>query len=124
MTTISFTTNITGTPDAEDRRAMVMIINDENARRTEFNAQATLFNNTVPPPATPRALLTLLPLSTAAERRTSYEIVLAMRVAEVHENYIRQASERVENDVAFKDLRPLWADATPAKKAAAIAALS
>jgi hypothetical protein len=105
MTTLSLTTNVTN-PDAEDTRAMKYMIGLENTRRASLT-----------PPGTP------LPSSTGPERRTSYEIILAATMTSAHLSYVTQANTAADADPEFKDLRPLWADATPAKKAAALAAL-
>lgn len=123
MTAITFAVQFTGSPDADDRRASLLILNEENARLTAYNVEATAFNATNPPPVTPRPLLTLLPVSTGAERKSSYETMLAVRITQVHEKYIKQATELVNADTTFQDLRPLWADANSTKKAAAVAAL-
>lgn len=104
MTTLVISANVTGAADLEDRRAMTLILDAENARRTAANE-------------------TLLPVSTAAERRTSYEIMLTQRMREVHAKYIKQSEAIADSDATFRDVRNLWPDATPQKKAAAIAAL-
>lgn len=105
MTTLSIVINVSN-PDANDSRAMRFMIEAENSRRERLS-----------PPLSP------LPLSTAAERRASYETVLSGIVMAAHVSYISQANAAVESDVQFKDLRPFWADASPAKKSAALAAL-
>lgn len=113
MTTLTFTLQANGSADNEDRRAMMLVINEENARRTAFNS-------TTPPPVTP---LTLLPFGTATERKTSYELLLNQRIAQIHAKYIKQAAEAVDNDSRFKALRPFWADANEATKDAVESAL-
>lgn len=101
MSTVVITYNITGTADTEDRRAMEYVIAQENARRAALD----------PPEAA-------LPMSTATERRVSYETVMAPRMAEIHRSYINQS------DVAtLQEVRALWPAATDAKRAAALAAL-
>jgi hypothetical protein len=93
-------------PDSEDRRAMEWLIDQENLRRIALD----------PPLAT-------LPKSTAAERKASYEIILAAELAAIHVNMIARANDSVLSDPAFATLKPLWKDATPAQKSAAVAAL-
>lgn len=102
MSTVVITANVTGTADEEDRRAMKLLINQENDRRASLD-----------PPGEP------LLQSTAAERRASYEALLAPLLAGAHASYIQQAGERV----LLSDLKPLWQSATDAKRAAALAAL-
>ena len=103
MSTVIILANVTGSADEKDRRAMKMLIDQENERRAALD-----------PPGTP------LPQSTAPERRASYETVLQPILASAHASYIQQAGERV----LLSDLKPLWAAATDAKRAAALAALA
>jgi hypothetical protein len=104
MTTFVISANVTGQADAEDRRAMTLILNAENERRSAAGEA-------------------LLPVATGAERRTSYELMLRQRLVEVHAKYVKQAEAIADSDAAFRDVRNLWPDATPQKKAAAVAAL-
>jgi multidrug efflux pump subunit AcrB len=127
MTAITITTNVVGAPDADDRRAMMFVIAKDNERIARINATITQENArraALNPPEQALPLLPVLPSSTGAERKSSYESVLNATILRAHESYVTQAAAAVEQDPAFKDIRPLWADATPAKKAAAIAALS
>lgn len=105
MTTLAISVNVTN-PDVSDARAMKHMIRLENDRRALLN-----------PPGV------ALPLSTAAERRSSYETILSATMTSAHLSYIQQANTAADSDPEFKDLRPLWVDATSAKKAAALAAL-
>lgn len=113
MTVLTFTVNVVGTPDAEDKRAMLAVIDAENARRTALN-------NAVPPP---NPLWTLLPKSTAAERKSSYETMMIVRMAQMHTKYIRQATDDVDTDTRWRILRAYWKDATEAQKDAVETAL-
>lgn len=102
MATLVITVNATGTADEEDRRAMNLAIDREN----EIRAAQT-------PPGTP------LPKSTAAERKASYETILAPRIMSAHLSLIREAGE----STLFRNLKPRWDIATDAQRAAAAAAL-
>lgn len=102
MATLAITANATGTADEEDRRAMILVIDAENERRASLV-----------PPGTP------LLKSSGAERKASYETVLAMRLAEIHASYISQAGEKA----LFRDLKPRWDIATDAQRSACAAAL-
>lgn len=102
MSTVIILANVTGSADEEDRRAIKLLIDQENARRAALD-----------PPGTP------LPDSTAAERKASYESVLALLLASAHASYIAQAGDRV----LLSQLKPLWQAANDAKRAAALAAL-
>jgi len=127
MTTQNMTVNITGTPDADDKRVSLFMVGRENERRTIANAEIAQENArraALDPPESALPLLTILPSATAGERKNSYEIILAENIRKANLSYLKQANEAAGEDAAFKDLRPLWADATPQKKAAAIAALS
>ena len=101
MAVVTIAANVTGIADEEDRRAMVHVIDAENARRAALD-----------PPGV------ALTKSTAVERRTSYETVMAMRLGEIHASYIAQS-----NVASLADVRALWATATDAKRNAALAAL-
>ena len=105
MTTLAITTQVSN-PDTEDRRAMLYLIDSENKRRTALN-------NAVPPPD---PLWPMLPTSTAAERKASYETVLNKILVSAHASYIKQAIEVADQDVQFKELRPGWVDASEATK--------
>lgn len=108
MATLVHSWAVTGSADQEDRLAMELAINEENARRAIYNAG-------LPVGDTP---LAMLPLSTAGERKSSYETTMSAKLAEMHRALI------VRSDVAtLADVRALWSQATDAKRAAAIAAL-
>ena len=115
MTTLTIATNVSN-PDAEDRRAMNKIIADENAFITRENVRLAA----LVPPGTP---IPLLLNSTAAERKTSYEYCLNKILKSAHGSYIHLANAEADLDPSFQTIKPLWVDATPQKKAAAIAAL-
>ena len=108
MTTLTFAVQYQGTADADDKAAMIALIDAENARRTALN-------NAVPPPS---PLLTILPKSTAAERKASCETIASARWTQIHQKDIRQVNDSIINDSRFKALRPYWRDATAAQKAA------
>ena len=127
MTTTTLSVSITGTPDAEDRRVALFMIGRENARRAIDNDAITQENArraALDPPDASLPLIAILPTSTAGEIRSSYQTVLSENIRKANLSYIKQANEAAGEEQAFKDLKPLWADATPQKKAAAIAALS
>jgi hypothetical protein len=113
MTTLTHNYQAQGSADADDKRAMLMVVASENVTRTAYNS-------TTPPPVSLKAIL---PTGTAAEIKSSYEAVMMQRIGEIHAKYIKQAAEQADSDTTFKDLRPLWIDANQAKKAAALAAL-
>ena len=128
MTTITFTCKtVTATnPDADDKRAFLFVVTAKNAEITAQNAVITAENARqaalVPPgPVTP--LLPLYAVDTAANIRTSYEAIGGTVLPGWHAANIAQANQAADQDATFKSLKPLWADATPAKKAAALAAL-
>lgn len=73
---LTFTTNATGTIDPNERRAIEMLAEIENARRAALD-----------PPGIP------LLVDTAANRKTTYETILNARLLELHSNYIAQAGE-------------------------------
>lgn len=101
MPTAVIAAQVTGTLDQIDRRAMLAKVNEENARRASLT-----------PLGTPLAV------STNAELRTSYEVVLGTVLNDIHANNISQS------DVAtLQDIRALWPNATDQQRAAALAAL-
>lgn len=104
MTTIAIAANVSGTADTEDRQAIILAITQENERRTF-------------------AGIALLPFSTAAERKTSYETISAAYLTDFHKGNIALAVAATNADTQFSSLKPLWLEATPQKKAAAVAAL-
>jgi hypothetical protein len=73
---LTITANATGTIDPNERRAIEMLAEIENARRAALD-----------PPGTP------LLVDTAANRKTTYETILQARLAEIHASYISQAGE-------------------------------
>jgi hypothetical protein len=103
MAAITIATNVSGTPDELDRRAMNLAIAQENERRAASN-----------PP------IAQLPNSTGAERKTSYETILNQQLTAAHDALVTQAGEVA----LFRDVKPLWQAATDAKRAAAITALT
>ncbi len=122
----TLTVNITAL-DADDRRAALFIINQENANRAAINMSNVYANqralaNIPPLPTIPD--LPILPFSTAAEIKSSYEVCLAKLVVDDHARNVQQATEAAAASLAnFQQVKSLFADATPAKRAAAIAAL-
>lgn len=69
MSTITITVNVGGVADEADRRTMVHMIGLENATRVSG----------------------LLPSGTNAERRSSYEEILTMRIRDAHNSYLRES---------------------------------
>jgi len=102
MAVVVITSNVTGIADEQDRRAMNLLIDQENARRAALV-----------PPGTP------LPKSTGAERKASYELLLNERLAAMHASYIEQAG----STALFRDIRPRWEIATDAQRTACLNAL-
>lgn len=103
MSTIGIAIQLSN-PDAEDKRAMLYLIGKENARRTALN-------NASPPPD---PLWTMLPSSTASERKTGCEWILGQFMHPVWASYIKQSIDAADADTNFKDLKPGWVDASPA----------
>lgn len=102
MPTAVIVANVTGTLDQEDRRAMLFIVEAENARRAALN-----------PPEDP------LPISTNVEIRQSYAVVQSALLTAAHLSYIEQS------DVAsLAEIRELWGPASDAQRNAARAALT
>lgn len=101
MATMVAVVQWTGNADQEDRRAMELEIGRENARRASLN-----------PP------LAALPLSTSAERKSSYETLFVPKVTAAH-----QASIAESNVTTLADIKSVWSIGTDAQRAAALAAL-
>ena len=92
---------VTGILDQADRRAMLFIVNAENARRAAQD-----------PP------IDALPIADNAEIRTSYAAVQSAVLTSAHLSYVDQS------DVAtLQDIREVWTTATDQQRAAALAAL-
>jgi len=101
MPTAVIAATVTGTLDQADRRAMLMVVQNENARRTALT-----------PPET------ALPFSTNLEIRDSYKIVQTSLLNAAHLDYVKQS------DVAtLAEIRTLWEAADDAKRNAARTAL-
>lgn len=99
MATATATVNLTN-PDNEDRTAFKFVVDAENARRAAA----------VPPE-------TLLPNSTANERKQSAELIYAQRMIDVHRSYIQQADQ-----ITKQEFLAALAAAPEAKRTAALAA--
>ena len=97
---ITFTVNATGTPDEADIRAAMLIVNDENGRRTAENERRAALD----PPEDPVALL---PTGTLQERVASYRTVLANIVASAHASYVQTEARQ-----SAETVRDRWKDAT------------
>ena len=126
MTAITMTVKVIGTPDAEDRRAILYVVTNKNTEITAQNAAITAENARqellVPPgPVTP--LIPLYLVDTNANAKTSYETIGGLVIPGWHNANIAEANRAADKDQKFNDLKPLWQDATPEKKAAALAAL-
>jgi hypothetical protein len=125
MTTQILTVNVSGIADSEDRRTQLFMINLENSRRTKANVEIADENArraVMNPPEAALPMFSLLPFSTGAERRISYETILSETIRKAHLSYLGRANESAGEDVAFRDLRIPWSDATPQQRAAATAA--
>ena len=103
MTTVTITTNI-ATFDRDDMAAAVMVIERENVRRAALP---------VPLPA--------LPLSTAQERRTSYQTIMAGHLLRLHLANIQIAAI---SNTTVKQIRDAAMGASDAQRAAALTALT
>lgn len=102
MPTAVIAVTVTGALDQADKRAMLYIVNAENARRAKLT-----------PPGTP------LPIATNAEIRDSYKIVQGDLLIAAHLDYVKQS------DVAtLADIRTLWEAANDTQRNAARAALT
>lgn len=104
MSSIVIAINITGALDSEDRDAILRVIAQENVRRLAL----------VPP-------LPILPSTTAAERRDSYEAILQPRLVAVHAANIEAAVSENAAGTNWQQLRKEWSEATPAQRAAILA---
>lgn len=121
----NITLNITNLTK-DDVRAARLSINQKNQQITFKNqqiAQQNIQRALNDPPLTPLPLIPFLPMSTAAEIRTSYEPLLAALALQTHNTLVVQATEQaLINQTDIQKIRSLAADATPAKRAAALAA--
>ena len=106
---ITLDVTFTGTPNDFDIDAATHIIELENVRRAN-----DLDENGDP-------VLSPLPLSTGAELKASYLLLLSGLITKAHASYIKQAAEEQSKE---DDIKQKWLDATPAQRAAAIAALT
>jgi hypothetical protein len=102
-TALAFSIGFTGTPTAADAAGAKLVIGIENARRAAADPVEDA-----------------LPSTTGAEIKASYLLILSDRVTEIHESYSTQAAEKEQTDA---DVKTLWRNATPAQRAAAIAAM-
>ena len=93
MTTLAIAVNVSN-PDAEDRQTMEYYITQENERRAAL----------VPPEAP-------LLMSTAGERKTSYETLLNQVAADVHTHRINQAKQAAEATTP-RDVKVAYASAS------------
>lgn len=101
MPTAVINATVTGTIDQADKRAMLLVVNNENARRAAL----------APPEAA-------LPIGTNVEIRDSYKIVQSALLNAAHLDYVRQS------DVAtLAEIRALWEAADDTKRNAARTAL-
>ena len=126
MATAIFTVNITNV-DADDRRAMKMLVEEENRRITGQNQNLVFVNAQRAqnvPPLTPIPDTPLLLLSTGGELKTSAESLYAKVVLAQHQQNIDRATDLLTTQKSdWKDIKELIADASPAQLAAAKAAL-
>ena len=101
MATAVIECRVTGTLDTEDRRAMLFIVNQENARRaalTPPGEQLSVADNTA--------------------IRTSYQTAQTSVLVAAHSSYIQQS-----NIASLADIRAVWDAATDQQRNAALAAL-
>lgn len=104
MSTITFSVNTgAGTWDRDDHAAATMVIERENTRRAAL-----------PTPEPP------LPLSTAAERRTSYQTIMAANLLRLHLANVEAVGT---SNVTVREIVKKAKIATDAQRAAALAAL-
>ena len=101
MATAVIECRVTGILDTEDRRAMLFIVNAENARRAALT-----------PPGEPLSVVD----NTAI--RTSYQTVQSSLLNTAHRSYINQS-----NVASLNDIRGAWENATDQQRNAALAAL-
>jgi len=102
MPTAAIAANVTGTLDQADRRAMLFIVNQENARRAALT-----------PPGTP------LPVSTNVEIRTSYATVQSALLNTAHLSYVDQSTV-----ASFQEMKAAFNAATDQQRNAALVALT
>jgi hypothetical protein len=117
---LTLTVNATGTADASDKATMRRRVNAENARRTALNVEAAAATP-------PQAQVALLPMATAGELKTSYEVCLSAAITAVHAKDVVATTKEAAESAQFQDLQPYWRDVPIDKrdqaKAAAIAAI-
>lgn len=101
---LAFDVSVSGTPNSFDLDAATMVVEQENERRAALD-----------PPEDP------LPIGTTVQLRDSYLSIIVQRIAQVHASYAKQAAEK---ELAEQSIRDKWLAATPAQRAAAVAALS
>lgn len=104
MSTIVISVGVSGLLDNEDRDAIMRAITLENVRRAAL----------VPP-------LPVLPSTTVAERRDSYEAILQPRLVAAHAANIAVAVAQNASGTGWQQLRKEWSEATPAQRAAILA---
>ena len=101
MPTAVIAANVTGALDQADKRAMLHIINQENARRAALD-----------PPVDPLSVVDNQAI------KASYEVVQSALLIAAHLSYVEQS------DVAtLAEIRALWVPASDAQRNAARAAL-
>jgi hypothetical protein len=101
MPTAVIAATVSGSLDQADRRAMLFVVQQENARRA---AQT--------PPIDP------LPFADNVQIRTSYAVVQSALLNLAHLSYVEQS------DVAtLQEIRARWPNATDQQRAASLAAL-
>lgn len=114
MTTITTTNQISGQFDDDDKLTAKWLIDKENARRTALN-------NATPPP---NPLLTMLPMGTANERKTSCETILNSFEAGAWASWTAQAKQEEAETATVKQIREAAIKASAAQRAAALTALT
>lgn len=103
MTTLVITVNVAN-PDGDDRTAMNYAIAQENVVRASLGQAA-------------------LPNSTAAERKSSHEAILAAKEMKDHLNMISTAIQAADKDAQFQELKRRWFLANSTQKDASLAQL-
>ncbi|MEQ1828528.1 MAG: hypothetical protein ABL921_21375 [Pirellula sp.] len=113
--------NSTGAPDAQDRATMRYLVDQENLRRIQYNAQIAFSN--AQPGATQTPSLPILPSSTAQELRSSFEAVLSEQAQATYRQYGEQQEQAETQAASFRAVKQAFAQQTdPAKRTSAIAA--
>ena len=102
MASLLLSCSLSGTPDAEDRQAAVLAVDNENARR--------LANG-----------IALLPKSNASELRSSYQTIRSNELMLIHQQLVELAANKANQDAAFLAVKTKWNELTPQQRTAWLA---